>query len=89
MISPEAKDLICQLLNKDFMHRLGANGAEEIKKHPFFAKICWETIKTEKPLAMPKITNIRNYDKMEEDTLLRKEISNIMERGEGKRKVEL
>jgi serine/threonine-protein kinase RIM15 len=46
MISPNAKDLICLLLNKDFMHRLGANGAEEIKSHPFFANISWETIKT-------------------------------------------
>lgn len=28
MISPEAKDLIEQLLNTDFVNRLGANGAE-------------------------------------------------------------
>lgn len=59
MISPQAKDLICQLLDKDFMHRLGAKGAEEIKSHPFFEGICWETIKSDKPLVIPKITNVR------------------------------
>jgi serine/threonine-protein kinase RIM15 len=36
MISPEAKDLILQLLNVDFANRLGANGADEIKAHAFF-----------------------------------------------------
>ena len=28
MITPEAKDFIVQLLNKDFVNRLGANGAQ-------------------------------------------------------------
>jgi len=41
MISPLAKDLICQLLNKDFMGRLGAKGADQIKSHPFFSGIDW------------------------------------------------
>ena len=59
MISPEAKNLICQLLNKDFMHRLGSKGAASIKDHPFFASINWETIKSEKPLILPKMTNFR------------------------------
>jgi len=41
MISPEAKDFIQRLLDKDFSQRLGANGAEEIKKHPFLQGIDW------------------------------------------------
>jgi hypothetical protein len=41
MISPDAKDLICQLLNKDFTKRLGVKGADELKMHPYFSDINW------------------------------------------------
>ncbi|WVQ98094.1 hypothetical protein IAU59_005216 [Kwoniella sp. CBS 9459] len=34
----EAKSLLTQLLNRDPARRLGVNGAQEIKDHPFFAK---------------------------------------------------
>ncbi|DAZ99607.1 TPA: hypothetical protein N0F65_001435 [Lagenidium giganteum] len=42
--TPEAKDLIVRLLNKNPDHRLGcgADGPEEIKKHPFFADMDWD-----------------------------------------------
>lgn len=36
MISPEAKDLILKLMERNYMTRLGANGTDEIKRHPFF-----------------------------------------------------
>lgn len=35
-IDPIAKDLIEKLLNKDCKKRLGAKGASEVKKHPWF-----------------------------------------------------
>lgn len=35
-MSPEARDLIEKLLNKDHMKRLGAGGAAELKNHIFF-----------------------------------------------------
>ncbi|KAG8931276.1 hypothetical protein FRC01_001567 [Tulasnella sp. 417] len=35
---PDACSLLTALLTRDPSQRLGANGAEEIKKHPFFAK---------------------------------------------------
>jgi serine/threonine protein kinase len=41
-ISPDAKDLLVQLLNRNPFKRLGANGALEIKAHPFFAEIDWD-----------------------------------------------
>ena len=41
MISPEAKDFISQLLNKNFMERLGSQGADELKKHSFLKGIDW------------------------------------------------
>ncbi|WWC59510.1 uncharacterized protein I303_102066 [Kwoniella dejecticola CBS 10117] len=34
----EARSLLTQLLNRDPTRRLGVNGAQEIKDHPFFAK---------------------------------------------------
>ncbi|KAJ3341294.1 hypothetical protein HDU93_005264 [Gonapodya sp. JEL0774] len=40
----EAKDLLKQLLNRDSNQRLGANGADEIKRHPFFAGIDWNKL---------------------------------------------
>lgn len=41
MIHPLAADLIKKLLNPNYMKRLGAKGATEIKKHPFFEGISW------------------------------------------------
>ena len=34
----EAKSILTSLLDRDPTRRLGVNGAEEIKKHPFFEK---------------------------------------------------
>jgi hypothetical protein len=35
-LSPNAYNLINQLLENDLNQRLGAGGADEIKAHPFF-----------------------------------------------------
>ncbi|KAH7911722.1 kinase-like domain-containing protein [Hygrophoropsis aurantiaca] len=35
-INPQARSILTCLLNRDPSRRLGVNGAEEIKKHPFF-----------------------------------------------------
>ena len=35
---PDAKDILTALICRDPNRRLGANGAEEIKRHPFFHK---------------------------------------------------
>ncbi|EGG20039.1 protein serine/threonine kinase [Cavenderia fasciculata] len=43
-ITPEAKDLIIRLLNPNPQLRLGANGAFEVKQHPFFKGINWDTL---------------------------------------------
>ena len=37
-ISPLARSILIGLLNRDPSQRLGVNGAEEIKRHPFFAQ---------------------------------------------------
>ncbi|KIM33955.1 hypothetical protein M408DRAFT_18924 [Serendipita vermifera MAFF 305830] len=38
-MSPDARNLITRLLNREPEGRLGSEGAEEIKKHPFFKSI--------------------------------------------------
>ena len=43
-ISKEAVDILKKLIN-DPEKRLGRNGAEEIKSHPYFKNIDWQHIK--------------------------------------------
>ncbi|CAI5760404.1 unnamed protein product [Candida verbasci] len=42
--TPEAKDLIERLLTLNPEQRLGSNGADEIKQHPYFKNINWDTL---------------------------------------------
>ncbi|KAG9007150.1 hypothetical protein FRB94_014623 [Tulasnella sp. JGI-2019a] len=37
-IGPDARDLLTKLLTRDPAQRLGVDGADEIKRHPFFSK---------------------------------------------------
>jgi serum/glucocorticoid-regulated kinase 2 len=37
-IGPDARSLLTGLLTRDPSQRLGVNGAEDIKRHPFFLK---------------------------------------------------
>ena len=58
-ISDNAKDLIIKLITNSNL-RLGKNGSEEIKSHPFFKGINWNKIKEMKPPFIPKLKN--DYD---------------------------
>ena len=51
-MSREAEDLIFKLINSP-KKRLGANGAEEIKSHPFFYGFNWDNILNIKPPFIP------------------------------------
>ena len=53
-ISKDAKDLIKRLLS-DTDKRIGRNGVEEIKQHPFFKGVNWNKIKDMKPPFIPKV----------------------------------
>ena len=58
-ISENAKDLIISLIT-DSNLRLGKNGSDEIKSHPFFKGINWNKIKSLKPPFIPNL--LKDYD---------------------------
>ncbi|PON56239.1 cGMP-dependent kinase [Parasponia andersonii] len=49
----EAYDLIDKLLTENAMQRLGATGAGEVKRHPFFKDINWDTLARQKAMFIP------------------------------------
>ena len=69
-ISKEAEDILRKLIT-DPENRLGVNGADEIKLHPFFKGIDWNHIK--ETLIPPFIPDLKNnfdtkyFDEFEED----------------------
>jgi serine/threonine kinase 38 len=67
-LSPAAADIIRRLVC-DANDRLGKNGVEEIKAHPFFSSLNWETIRQAKAPYVPELsseTDTRNFDRYEE-----------------------
>ena len=69
-ISREAEDILRKLIS-DPETRLGTNGADEIKSHPFFKGIDWNHIKeTLVPPFIPELKNnydTKYFDEFEED----------------------
>ncbi|KAK9166879.1 hypothetical protein Scep_002070 [Stephania cephalantha] len=68
ILSAEAKDLICKLLcnaNK----RIGANGADEIKAHPWFEGVEWHTLYQMEAAFVPEVKDeldTQNFEKFED-----------------------
>ncbi|KAK4142593.1 uncharacterized protein C8A04DRAFT_13090 [Dichotomopilus funicola] len=61
-VSPEAKDLINKLLCMDPHQRLGSNrdesfqsGGEEIRHHPWFAEVNWDTLLQDEAQFVPQL----------------------------------
>ena len=61
-LSKDAKDLITKLLVLDPSKRLGVNGAQEIKDHPYFKTIDWSNVFDEEPSFVPTIENPENTE---------------------------
>ncbi|KAJ3511944.1 hypothetical protein NLJ89_g3813 [Agrocybe chaxingu] len=60
--SPEARDFMQALMTLDPNERLGANGAEEVKAHPFFAGIDWDKVTTTEAAFIPQVTDPESTD---------------------------
>ena len=58
-MSKEAEDLIYKMINNKNI-RLGKNGANEIKKHPFFKGVDWDNIREQKAPFIPELSS--EYD---------------------------
>lgn len=68
-INRDARDLIEKLLVVNPKQRLGYNGSEEIKNHPFFQGVNWDLAvkKNIKPPFIPKLksdVDLRYFDNM-------------------------
>ncbi|KAI9508893.1 AGC/Akt protein kinase [Russula earlei] len=66
-VSPSARSILTGLLTRDPAQRLGVNGAEEIKRHPFFEKIDWRRLAQKKiqPPFKPSVrgpVDVSNFD---------------------------
>ena len=69
-VSPEAVDLMKRLIAAA-EERLGRNGVEEIKAHPFFRGVDWDAIKGEPAPIVPRLSSPEdtcNFEKFEDPT---------------------
>jgi serine/threonine-protein kinase RIM15 len=60
--TPEARDFMERLLTLDPDKRLGRNGPDEVRRHPFFAAIDWDNLLTESPSFIPQPVNEEDTD---------------------------
>jgi hypothetical protein len=68
-LSREATDLVLKLIT-DADVRLGKNGAEEIKKHPFFKNFDWANLRQQKAPYQPQVKSDisnENFDHFDEE----------------------
>ncbi|EHS63719.1 AGC protein kinase [Puccinia graminis f. sp. tritici CRL 75-36-700-3] len=61
-ISPEAIDFMNRLMCTDPKHRLGAQGAAEVKSHPFLADIDWANLFKSEASFVPSVTDPESTD---------------------------
>ncbi|KAJ6539501.1 hypothetical protein B0H19DRAFT_1037582 [Mycena capillaripes] len=60
--SPEARDFMRSLMTLDPAARLGSNGADEVKAHPFFDGIEWDKVTTTEAAFIPQVTDPESTD---------------------------
>ncbi|TFK75762.1 hypothetical protein BDN72DRAFT_809354 [Pluteus cervinus] len=60
--SEEAHDFMRRLMTLDPTERLGANGAEEVKAHPFFAGIDWDKVTSSEAAFIPQVSDPESTD---------------------------
>jgi serine/threonine-protein kinase RIM15 len=60
--SPEARDFMSRLMTLDPASRLGSNGADEVKAHPFFDGIEWDKVTSTEAAFIPQVTDPESTD---------------------------
>ena len=68
-LSPAATEILKRLMC-DAEHRLGGNGVEEIKAHPFFEGLDWKNLRNAKAPHIADLTSdddCHRFDKFEEE----------------------
>lgn len=59
---PEARDIMERLMTTEITKRLGYNGANEVKAHPFFSEIEWDKVTTSEAQFVPQVTDPESTD---------------------------
>ncbi|KAF7723673.1 hypothetical protein EC973_001764 [Apophysomyces ossiformis] len=78
-ISPEARDFMERLMTLDPEKRLGANGPDEVKNHPFFKDIDWEKLLSESPSFVPQPQNVEDTDYFDSRGATMQSLDDILE----------
>jgi serine/threonine-protein kinase RIM15 len=60
--SPEARDFMRSLMTLDPAVRLGVNGANEVKAHPFFDGIEWDKVTSTEAAFIPQVSDPESTD---------------------------
>ncbi|KAF9534792.1 hypothetical protein CPB83DRAFT_842950 [Crepidotus variabilis] len=60
--SKETLDFMKSLLTLDPSERLGSGGADEVRAHPFFAEIDWDSVTTTEAAFIPQVTDPESTD---------------------------
>ncbi|KAJ7684022.1 hypothetical protein B0H17DRAFT_1073288 [Mycena rosella] len=60
--SPEARDFMRSLMTLDPALRLGVNGANEVKSHPFFDGIEWDKVTSTEAAFIPQVSDPESTD---------------------------
>lgn len=77
----EAKDLLIGLLSRDPKRRLGYNGAEEIKNHPFFSQMSWKRLlmKGYIPPYKPPVSSAMDTSNFDQEFTREKPIDSVVD----------
>ncbi|KAH7931239.1 RIM15, signal transduction response regulator [Leucogyrophana mollusca] len=60
--SDDARDFMQRLMTIDIGSRLGANGAEEVKSHPFFDGVEWDKVTSTEAAFIPQVSDPESTD---------------------------
>ena len=77
----DAKDLLIGLLSRDPSRRLGRNGADEIKNHPFFSQLSWKRLwmKGYIPPYKPHVSNAADTSNFDQEFTKEKPVDSVVD----------